>query len=342
MKFTLVSTVFNEANRLSQTIADLKAQTVQPAEIIITDAGSTDGTYDMLMKWKEESVISIIVLLKPRCNVAEGRNMAIRAATYDLIVSTDFGCRFAPHWLESLITPFANSSVKAVGGAFSVAEEEVQTVPAKAAYLLFNGYHDDIHDPHFTPTSRSVAYYKNVFETVGGYPEWLTLAADDTIFGRVAKKKGISFFMVDKPYVFWGRHTTATGYAKEAFRYGLGDGESGINFKNAIARAGELTFRSLFVLVLFCLIFLSLTKRINAVPFLLLLPLGVGFRPYLRHWKMWQKFKSEKYNLRIFVYSLYLMELTRFQYLKGYYKGYFQSPPFRKEEAKKLQTLLAS
>ena len=342
MKFTLVSTVFNEAKRLLQTIADLKAQTLQPAEIIITDAGSTDGTYDILMKWNEESAIPIIVLLKPRCNVAEGRNMAIRAAKYDVIASTDFGCRFAPHWLESLMSPFANSAVQAVGGAFSVAEEDLKTVPAKAAYLLFNGYKDDIHDPYFTPTSRSVAYYKSVFEQVGGYPEWLTLAADDTIFGRVAKKKGISFFMVDKPFVFWGRHTTATGYAKEAFRYGLGDGESGINRKSTLVKVAELALRSLFVPALVCLIFLKLTGTINAVWFVLLLPLGLGFRPYLRHWKVWQKFKSEKYNLRIFVYSLYLMELTRFHYLKGYYKGYFQSPPFRKEEAKKLQTLLAS
>ena len=48
MQFTLVSTIFNESRRLPQTIADLEAQTVQPTEIIITDAGSTDGTWALL------------------------------------------------------------------------------------------------------------------------------------------------------------------------------------------------------------------------------------------------------------------------------------------------------
>ena len=61
-KFTLVSTVFNEARRLDQSIADIEAQTCPPNEIVITDAGSTDGTWKILNDWKDRSDIPIKIL----------------------------------------------------------------------------------------------------------------------------------------------------------------------------------------------------------------------------------------------------------------------------------------
>jgi glycosyltransferase involved in cell wall biosynthesis len=337
INFTLVSTVYNEALRLKQTIEELKKQTLQPSEIIITDAGSTDGTFEILLSWKLESNIPIKILQKERCNVAEGRNMAIREASFDLIASTDFGCRFHPEWLESIITPFNDLTIRAVGGAFHVKDEDLKTLPAKAAYLLFNGYKDDIYEEWFTPTSRSVAYYKEVFNSVGGYCEWLTLAADDTIFGRLVKRNGYRFHMVDKRYVYWGRHETAIGYSKEAFRYGLGDGESGINTRSTIGKLIEVVLRTLFVSALIVLLTLILLNQLNGWYLLALLPILVGFKSYFYHLKSWMRLRSKKYNLGVFLYSFYLLERTRISYLKGYYKGYFKSPQFRKDAAIKLK-----
>lgn len=48
MEFTLISTVFNEARRLELTISELASQSLQPNEIIITDASSTDGALEIL------------------------------------------------------------------------------------------------------------------------------------------------------------------------------------------------------------------------------------------------------------------------------------------------------
>ncbi|HSY60310.1 MAG TPA: glycosyltransferase [Cytophaga sp.] len=338
--FTLVSTVYNEAARLNQTIEELKKQTIQPSEIIITDAGSVDGTYEILLAWQKESAIPIKILQKNKCNVAEGRNMAIRAASYPLIASTDFGCRFHPQWLESIMLPFADPAVKAVAGAFTVKDEDIESLPAKAAYLLFNGYKDDIQEEWFTPTSRSVAYYKEVFDRVGGYCEWLTLAADDTIFGRLVKKAGFKFFPVEKPFVFWGRHKTATGYNKEAFRYGLGDGESGINMRSTLGKCIDLTLRFSFVVGLISISFFVLFNHLSAYFFLCMIPFVVGFRPYIYHIKNWLRIKTAKYNLNVLLYSFYLLESTRYNYLKGYYKGYFKSPSFRKNAAIELKKRL--
>ena len=115
-RFSLVSTVFNEKKRLQETIDDIEGQIVKPDQIVITDAGSTDGTFERLKQWATNSLIEIIILQKTGCNVAEGRNLAIRNARYDLIVSTDFGCRFHSQWLQSMIAPFDDETVKVVGG----------------------------------------------------------------------------------------------------------------------------------------------------------------------------------------------------------------------------------
>ncbi|NLL27429.1 MAG: glycosyltransferase family 2 protein [Bacteroidales bacterium] len=58
--FSLVSTIFNEAKRLRQTIADLEAQTIKPAEIIITDAGSYDNSWEILTEWQKNSAVPIV------------------------------------------------------------------------------------------------------------------------------------------------------------------------------------------------------------------------------------------------------------------------------------------
>lgn len=340
MNFTLVSTVFNEARRLDQTIEDLESQTLQPSEIIITDAGSTDGTYEMLLAWQQRSKLPIIILQKHKCNVAEGRNMAIKAAKYELIASTDFGCRFDHRWLESLMSPFADPAIKVVGGAFAVLEEDILTMPARAAYILSDGYHVDVNASWFIPSSRSIAYYKEVFFKVGGYCEWLTLAADDLVFGMAVKSAGYKFHIAPTPMVFWGRHTSKAGYVKEAFRYGLGDGEARVNYRSTISSFLEMIFRVVFFLsLLFCAV-LVISGYAHAGILLVPLLFIPGLRSYIRYFRSWLKFKSDKYNFKVFVYGLGLLEQTRVSYFKGYIKGYMDKSEKKKQGAKVLKQQL--
>ena len=53
--FTLVSTVFNEINRLEYSIREIERQSLLPDKIIIVDAGSRDGTFERLLDWKNRS-----------------------------------------------------------------------------------------------------------------------------------------------------------------------------------------------------------------------------------------------------------------------------------------------
>lgn len=338
-RFTLVSTVLNEATRLDEWISGIENQSVLPDEIIISDAGSTDGTLESLQKWRRDSTLSIKILVSEGCNVAKGRNLAIEAARYDWIVSTDFGCTYDQDWIKSLTDHFNNTAIDVVAGAFGASTFENESKAARADLVLQNAYPMNM-DAYFTASSRSIAYRKTVWEELGGYEEWLTLAADDTIFWRRLKLKGIKYQLVDRPYVFWGRHKSYTQFAKEAFRYGLGDGESGINFKNFWSLVIETLTRYFFFINVLILPFGW--PKLAVLRLVILLPLSFGLRNYRNAWKNYVGLKGE-YSLTLgdYLNSLYLTEISRWSYLKGYVKGWLFAPDKVKEERKRLKGVVS-
>lgn len=333
MDFTLVSTTFNEIRRLDESIREIEAQAMLPSQIIIVDAGSNDGTYERLISWKDNSQISIEILSDPGCNVAEGRNLAISKATNCLIVSTDFGCRYHPEWLKSLITPFITDPIlEVVGGSFTVKEEDIVNIAQKADYILQNGY-KAIMDDRFSVSSRSIAYNKQVWEKIGGYPESLTLAADDTIFWRKIKSMGFRYSLIDKPYVYWTRHQTFKGFGKEAKRYGLGDGESGINQRSFFSNAGETLLR---YSALAHLIILPFYIGLTIWPALFFIVQLAGLRSYknavIRWWNM-----RHKFGTLILISCFQMIEVTRVNYIVGYLKGWTGRDKNQQELAQRLR-----
>jgi glycosyltransferase involved in cell wall biosynthesis len=326
MGFTLVSTVFNEMERIDNTIQNLENQTVKPKRIIITDAGSSDGTYERLIKWKEDSQLEIEVLQEVRCNVARGRNLAIEAAETEYIVSTDFGCIHEPFWLASLVQHLEEDpSLVVVGGAYSVLDETILTVPAKAEYILQNGYDIPINE-HYTVTSRSIAYKKRVWKELNGYPEWLTLASDDSTFWKRIKKAQYKYKINPKVGVYWLRHNSLKGFIAENQRYGKGDGESKTNFRNLISHLIESLLRYyLFIGLLFAGLYPS--------SWLIFLPGLLGLRSYFHASKHWWRLKSTKYHLGILVYSFYMIERLRIAYILAYLKAYRNQTPLQRENA---------
>jgi glycosyltransferase involved in cell wall biosynthesis len=338
ISFTLVSTTLNEMGSLGQTIGNLEAQTRLPDEIVIVDGGSKDGTYERLQQWSNDSSLVIRVLRQPGCNVAEGRNQAIQMASYNYIASTDFGCVHEPGWLKSIITPFEEEhNLEVVGGAFTIDEKSAQTLPAKADYILSNGYKVAM-DEHYTVTSRSIAYKKEVWEQLGGYPEWLTLAADDSTFWKQIKKHYFRYRLIPEANVKWRRHETLTGFLKEAGRYGLGDGESETNFRNFWSHIVETTLRySLFINLLLVPLWIKTGVTWTYLLFILQL---FGLRSYWRAFKSWLKLRSGKYHFGVLLYAFYMIERLRISYLKAYSKGYLFKDKEKKTGASKLKLSL--
>lgn len=334
--FTLVTTVFNEIKRLDDTIADIEAQTLKPDEVIVIDAGSTDGTMERLARWAKESTISVRAEVMPRCNIAEGRNYAISIARNELIASTDFGCRYKPEWLESIIAPFDDAQWEVVSGNFTVRESEITTMPAKADWVLQSGYNYSVEG--YLPSSRSIAYYRYVWEKCGKYPEWVTLAADDSTFWYVIEKLGFRYLKVAEPNVFWLRHKSYAAFAKEAYRYGLGEGETRSGLRNFISNLIETSCRYTLPVNLGLIAFGGIVPV--WMHFLVFVIQLFGLRSYRYAWRKWQGMKSDTYNFQVFLACLRMIEISRLNHMEGYVQGYWKSPDWRVEEALKHQQFM--
>jgi glycosyltransferase involved in cell wall biosynthesis len=218
---SVISTVYNEVESIEGMVRALFDQTRRPDEIVICDAGSTDGTLQILEGLRAEDPILRVV--RAPGNRSAGRNAAIRAATGSIIACTDGGCRADPDWLERLAAPFTEGA-RFVGGFYRPAG---RTALSTAIGLVMVYVEEEAKAPGFVPSARSVAFERSVFDLVGGFPEEVEFAEDTLFMERVAEA-GIRWALALDARVAWEPPATLMQLARTSFRWGRGDGEAGL------------------------------------------------------------------------------------------------------------------
>ena len=194
-------------------------QTRFPDEIVIVDGGSSDGTVEIITGYMDKLPIKLIV--SPDVNIAKGRNIAIKNATCDIIASTDGGCKLDQKWLENIVKPLEEApQVDVVSGIyFPWYENEFEEIVSNLTFPNVN----KLKPESFLPSGRSVAFKKNVWEKVGGYPEWLN-TAEDTLFDLNLRKAGSKFALAKDAIVYWRVRSNLNGIFKQFYNYAKGDG----------------------------------------------------------------------------------------------------------------------
>ena len=117
--------VLNERDDIDSLVESLMRQTLAPAEVIIVDGGSTDGTWERLEAARAKYP-TLVPIRDESCSlqrspgpIARGRNVAIAAASSDIVACADAGCTYHPDWLANLTAPIlAGDSQYSVGGSY--------------------------------------------------------------------------------------------------------------------------------------------------------------------------------------------------------------------------------
>jgi glycosyltransferase involved in cell wall biosynthesis len=193
--------------------------------MIIVESGSTDGTSELLQQIADKSPFPVKVIHKPKANIAQGRNLAIQEAQYDLIACIDFGCEADPKWLENLVTPFEmNPDLLVSCGWYEPINKDGKPVRHRKWWPRL----EQINPQSFIPSSRSLAFRKKAWQAVGGYPEWLTLTGEDTYFALELKKYGGTWAFVPEASVRWEAPDSVIAYLSKIYHWSIGDGESSV------------------------------------------------------------------------------------------------------------------
>ena len=222
MRTALVATVRNEASRIGEFLASLEAQTRTPEVIVITDGGSTDGTQQALEAFATRTSLPFRWAEVPG-NRSRGRNEAIRIAAADLVAVTDVSV-LDPAWFERIVAPLEGGEADVVAGWYELL---VDSPRARAVGLMTQYSLDQVRPETFLPSSRSVAFTREAWERVGGYPEDL-VTAEDTVFDLRLRQAGLRFAFQPKAVVRWRPATTVTGAYRMYRTFAESDGQARI------------------------------------------------------------------------------------------------------------------
>jgi len=227
-RVSVIATVKNEAGSIGHLLDSLLAQTRQPDEIVIVDGGSTDGTVEVIRSYIEGKGIPIKLIVRQGCNISQGRNTAIRAAAGEIIASTDAGVRLSPNWLEELVKPFEEGGqCPDVVSGFFLPEPQTVFETAMGATVLPTLEEIDLQRRfrRFFPSSRSIAFRKEAWQRVGGYPEWLDYC-EDLVFDLRLKDEGFRFAFAPEAVAHFRPRPNLAAFFRQYYRYARGDGKA--------------------------------------------------------------------------------------------------------------------
>ncbi len=225
MKIAVVVTVLNEASTIGALMEALRSQLLAPAEVILVDGGSTDGSLEAA-RAAGEGLSGLKLLEAPGSNISQGRNHGIRISDSPLVAVTDAGCIPARDWLQRLAAVFdEDPQVGVVSGS---------VVPRPSNHLeecigrCSLAFKMKVGDAAFLPTARSMAFRRSVWEMSGGFPEQLDFG-EDAAFLVKALRSGVTVRFEPLAVVSWRPRSSYREVVVQFYHYADGLATGGLS-----------------------------------------------------------------------------------------------------------------
>lgn len=110
MKVSVIIVTKNRAEFIRDTLEGLKYLNYNDFEVIVVDAGSTDGTIDIVKEYNVRLYTTHIY------NIGVQRNIGIKQASGEIIAFIDDDAIPEPDWLNQIVEAYNDPSVAAAGG----------------------------------------------------------------------------------------------------------------------------------------------------------------------------------------------------------------------------------
>ena len=221
---SIVIPVLNEADNLSAVLGDCANQRQPAAEVIVVDAGSTDGTRELLRE-REAGWAALRVLDRPGARPGAGRNAGIEAARSSIVVTLDGGTRVGPDWLGTLAGPVLEDPLRrcSVGVALPDPQSPFEAAAGSFSLQGFRAPYENARLlPGFTPPGRNGwCFARRSWEAVGGYDGSLRWG-EDKRFARGLLGLGLELVVVEDAIVRWRPRSGMRELYRQYRGYGRG------------------------------------------------------------------------------------------------------------------------
>lgn len=205
---------FNAAATVGAVIESVRAQSIRPAQIIVVDDCSTDGTAEVVTRFPE------VELIRHDLNrgVGAARNSALAAVLHPLVASLDSDVVAGEFWLERLLVAMIESPAAGAFGA--LVERHAVRLPdrwrARVMPLLYPG-EGDIDDAVLYGSNTLFA--TTALRAVGGYNPRYTRAFDDTDLGNKLRAAGLHIRYVHRAVCEHTRCDTLQAVLRSCYAY---------------------------------------------------------------------------------------------------------------------------
>lgn len=162
----------NRAQNLAQTLESILGVRVPedlPAEVIVVDNGSTDGTAKRVRSL-ESSSLPVRYLSEPRPGKSNGLNLAMAEAAGDIFLFTDDDIRVPENWVEGMCRPIVDGRADAVVGGVRMAAHLRRSWMEANDFLMLacnEGIDERSANPHLVGANMAIA--RRVFQIVPGF-----------------------------------------------------------------------------------------------------------------------------------------------------------------------------
>ena len=208
MKISVVLNLLNEKRHIRDLLDSLIVQE-EPLEIMVVDAGSWDGTVEIVEAYRCKHE-NIRFYSHPGTR-GESTNYGISMASGDVIATIGGDCIANPFWIRELRRTLQSCDIVA-GKTINIgyhAFEDLDRVEL---------YHHGVDISH---PSASMAWKREVLDDIGGFDPWFVTAEDIDVNLR-AVEKGYRFGVNPDAVVYHRTKGSFKGFFKQAFWNGWG------------------------------------------------------------------------------------------------------------------------
>ena len=200
MKVSIITVCFNSAETIEDTIKSILSQDYKDIEYIVVDGGSTDGTLEIINRYKNkiDKVIS-----EPDNGIYDAMNKGLRSSTGDILATLNGDDVYADKSIVGRMVEFIESKDldAAYGDLIYVDRRDSSHVTRfwKAGLYKSGAFYNGWVVPHPTFFCR-----KEIFERFGYFNDTLQIAADFELMLRLIEKHQIKTGYMEKVIVKMG------------------------------------------------------------------------------------------------------------------------------------------
>ena len=191
LKVSIITISYNEVDHIEQTLLSVLNQDYDNIEYIVIDGGSTDGTVDIINKYKDR--IAYFVSEKDK-GIYNAMNKGLKHATGDVVGIINAGDWYAAdNVVSEAVGILSKNQIDIVCAGHNVVKDDVfNTVMLKKSFSDMHCGMIAAHESHFIR--------KDIYDKFGFYDESFKIAADYELLLRMYTS-GAKFYAVNSVWV---------------------------------------------------------------------------------------------------------------------------------------------